>query len=193
MATKKVIDVSGWQEGIDYDAVVNAGVQGVIIKISESLSPEKTFEWHYNKCIEKGLDWGVYCYSHAVDADMSTAEANEVLYLLKGRKPTMGVWFDFEDQKCLNSYDPTQVCSGFIVYMNRNNIYSGVYASLSTFSSGIVNPKALADYVPYWVAQYASRCDFKDYYPDNVLAGWQYSGSSYIGNTEVDMNEWYID
>ena len=31
----KVIDVSGWQENLNYDAAVGAGVKGVIIKISQ--------------------------------------------------------------------------------------------------------------------------------------------------------------
>ena len=30
----KVIDISGWQEGIDFNAVKAAGIGGVIMKIS---------------------------------------------------------------------------------------------------------------------------------------------------------------
>ena len=56
----------------------------------------------------------------------------------------------------------------------------------------VINVNALADYVPWWCAQYDVQCDFKSYYPNKILAGWQYSQSRYIGNTNVDMNEWYM-
>ena len=39
----KVIDVSYWQKDLDYDAVVDAGIKGVIIKISEGEEPEDTW------------------------------------------------------------------------------------------------------------------------------------------------------
>lgn len=68
----------------------------------------------------------------------------------------------------------------------------GIYASLSTLED-VVDVSALGDYVPYWVAQYSNSCSFADEFPDHVLAGWQYSDKGYIGNTNVDMNEWYLD
>lgn len=39
----KVIDVSYWQKDIDYDDVKDAGVDGVIAKISEGTSIEETW------------------------------------------------------------------------------------------------------------------------------------------------------
>ena len=35
----KVIDISDWQEGINFDDIVNAGVEGVIIKALNGQSP----------------------------------------------------------------------------------------------------------------------------------------------------------
>lgn len=188
--TRKVIDVSGWQADLNYDEVVKAGVQGVIIKISEGLSPDRTYWQHLNNVKARGLDWGVYCYSQAIDTDMAQAEANEVLYLLKGEKPALGIWMDFEAVNSLNSPDPTGICSKFISYLNGQGYYAGIYGSLSTLTN-VINVRALANYVPYWCAQYNRVCNFKDYYPDYILKGWQYSDAEYIGGINVDMNEWY--
>ena len=57
----------------------------------------------------------------------------------------------------------------------------------------VIDVNALADYVPYWVAQYNHACDFTDYFPDHILAGWQYTDDGRIGRTSVDLNEWYLE
>lgn len=188
----KVIDVSYWQKDLDYDAVVDAGIKGVIIKISEGEEPEDTWWGHASAAKKHGLKWGVYCFSHASTPEEAAAEANEVLYLLGREIPPMGVWYDFEAKKCLQCEDPTAVCSAFLNAITAKGIPCGIYASLSTLED-VIDVRALGDYVPYWVAQYSKRCEFKDDYPDNVLAGWQYSDSGCIGSTNVDMNEWYLD
>ena len=51
--------------------------------------------------------------------------------------------------------------------------------------------KDLADYVPYWCAQYAEKCDFLDYYLDNKLAGWQCTDSYNIDGHNYDLSVWY--
>ncbi|WP_432643352.1 GH25 family lysozyme [Acidaminococcus sp.] len=188
----KVIDVSYWQKDIDYDLVKQAGVRGVIVKITEGVEIEETWWGHVAEAEKRGLKWGVYCFSHASTPEEAAAEANEVLYLLGKRIPPMGVWFDFESPECLNADDPTGVCSAFVNAINAAGIPCGIYASLSNLEDAI-DVSALGDYVPYWVAQYSKRCDFKDDYPDNVLAGWQYSDSQNIGGVNVDLNEWYLD
>lgn len=188
---KKVIDISGWQRDIDWDAVVAAGVKGVIIKISEGQTPEETYWSHLSNAKARGLDWGVYCYSHATTPEGAADEANEALYLLQGDEPPLGIWFDFEAPESLAAFDPTGICSRFIVECNEEGYSAGIYASLSTLVD-VLDLVLLADYVPIWCAQFNDKCDFKDYYPNKVLAGWQYTDQGYIGSTNVDMNEWYM-
>lgn len=187
----KVIDVSGWQQGLNYDTAVGRGVEGVIVKITEGTSIEDTWWSHISECDTRELPWGVYCYSHATTPEEAREEANEVLYLLGNNVPEFGVWFDFEAPECLDAYDPTAICSAFVSKINEAGILCGIYASLNTLVN-IVDVRAFADYVPYWVAQYNSTCDFKAYYPDNLLAGWQYSDTFNIGGMNVDVNEWYL-
>ena len=92
----KVIDVSYWQKDIDYGLVKQAGVRGVIVKITEGQEIEETWLGHVAEAEKHGLKWGVYCYSHASTPEDAAAEANEVLYLLGKKTPPMGVRLDFE-------------------------------------------------------------------------------------------------
>lgn len=39
----KVIDISAWQTDIDWQAVKNAGIEGVIIKLGEGINIDEMF------------------------------------------------------------------------------------------------------------------------------------------------------
>ena len=195
MGAKKVIDISGWQEGIDFRVIKDAGVEGVIVKISEGYTPEDTW-WNYvSECEKYDIPWGVYCYSHAQDTFDAWGEANEVLYLLQGRTPPLGIWYDVEDEACFKKgVDTTAVCSAFISFCNSVEQKAGIYTSTLKCTDYMVNsirPKLLADYVPWWIADYRGYNGFAKTYPDKHVAGWQYSDKGRIGVYDVDENEWY--
>lgn len=188
---RNVIDVSGWQEGLDYNEVKATGVEGLIAKISEGTNTEDTWWGHVLGAESIGIPWGVYCYSRATTPEEAKEEANQVAYLLSGKTPALGVWFDFEEQGCVNYADPTGICSAFVSFMNNCGYYTGIYMPL-WIARDVVDVNALADYVPYWIAQYDRRCEFHDYYPGKTLAGWQYTDKGNIAGKYVDMNEWYL-
>lgn len=200
---KKVIDVSYWQKSIDWDAVVAAGVGGVIVKITEGSTIEDTWWMNVKNAEEHGLPWGVYCYGHAQTPEEAREEANEVIYLLNSRLPwkipELGIWYDVEDDPNYKSMfnegvDTTACASAFIVACNEAGYSAGIYTSsmnCTDYQKNSVRPNELADYVPYWIADYRGYCGFKHAYPDKRLYGWQYSDREYIGDTNVDMNEWY--
>lgn len=192
---KKVIDVSYYQRHLDYDAAVAAGIQGVIIKISESTFLEGNWWGHLSNAMERDLPWGVYCYGHAQDARQAQEEANEVLYLLNGRQPPMGIWYDVEDKDMFfQGVDTTTCASAFITHCNANNYGAGIYTSSLKCTDYMLNslrPRELADYVPWWIADYRGYNGFAQNYPEKHVSGWQYSDHEYIGGVNVDMNEWY--
>lgn len=197
MSTKLVIDISGWQRGLDWNAVVEAGVKGVIIKISEGTTVESSWWNHLSNAEACGLPWGVYCYGHAMTPADARAEANEVLYLLDGRIPPMGIWYDVEDPDMFQyGVDTTACASAFISFLNEHGLSCNIYTSslkCTDYMTNSIRPRLLADYLSWWIADYTGECQFAQMYPDKKLAGWQYSDKEYIGNTNVDMNEWYLD
>ena len=93
----KVIDISDWQEGINFDDIVNAGVEGVIIKALNGQSPTACVYDFIGECRKRGLLWGVYCYTHAWTPDEARVEAQAMLNLLGGETPALGIWYDIED------------------------------------------------------------------------------------------------
>lgn len=197
MQTAKVIDISYWQRHLNWEAVVNDGVKGVIIKISEGTTVESSWWTHLSNAEENGLPWGVYCYGHATTPEEAQQEANEVLYLLDGRIPPMGIWYDVEDQDMFaDGVDTTACASAFISFLNEHGLPCGIYTSSLKCTDYMVNslrPTLLADYVPWWIADYRCYCGFAETYPDKLLAGWQWSDKEYIAGTNVDMNEWYLE
>lgn len=196
-----VIDISDWQENLDFDEVVKAGVEGVIIKISEGLSYTNNL-WHFvGACKNHNLPFGFYCYSHATTTYEAVDEANEVAYLLdtldiEAGNPPLGIWYDVEaDEMFEEGIDTTAICSAFICALNALGFSKvGIYTSSLKCTDYMVNsirPKLLADYVPYWIADYRGYNEFAQNYPDKQCSGWQYDPHGVIGGVEVDLNEWY--
>lgn len=192
----KVVDISGWNTDIDWSRLVDEGVEGVIVKISEGCTLSELHSKQIASAAARGLKWGVYCYTHAQTAARAEEETEAVmdaLDVLGYGAPPLGIWIDVEAPEVIGQDpdDVTAVCSAFISTCNAAGYSAGIYASLSTLTDRI-NVNDLADYVPYWCAQYGTgECGFHDSCPDNILAGWQWTDHYHIGGQNYDMSEWY--
>lgn len=191
-----VIDLSDWNENVDWSRFIDHGIGGVIVKISEGRTLSELHGKHIAGAAAHGLPWGVYCFSHAQTTERAEEEAAVVIEALDALgygAPSLGIWIDVEAPEVIGQdrEDVTAICSAFISACNAAGYSAGIYASLSTLTDRI-NANDLADYVPYWCAQYGtSECSFHDSYPDNILAGWQWTDHYHIGGEAYDMNEWY--
>lgn len=190
-----VIDLSDWNENVDWSRIIDHGIGGVIVKISEGRTLSELFAKNIAGAAARGLPWGVYCFSHAQTTERAEEEAQVVIDALETLGygvPGLGIWIDVEAPEVIgqDSADVTVVCSAFISACNAAGYSAGIYASLSTLTD-CINVNDLADYVPYWCAQYAEKCDFLDYYPDNRLAGWQCTDSYNIDGNNYDLSVWY--
>lgn len=192
----RVIDISDYQEGIDFDLVVSEGITGVIIKFSEGLSETDCYYNFVSECVARDIPYGVYCYSHATTIERAEEEANFIIDMISAvvsdgyPAPQLGIWYDVEDQAMLSlsRYDLTQVVTSFISTCNSKDYMAGIYAGYYTLRDNI-DIESLADYVPYWIADYDKYCGFYDFAPSNKrLVYWQFTDQEYIGDTNVDMN-----
>lgn len=192
----KVIDISDWNDHVNWSHMIDEGVEGVIVKISEGRTLSELHGKHISAAAARGLPWGVYCYTHAKTAARAEEEAEAVMDALDALgcgAPELDIWFDVEAPEvlALDKEELTAACSAFISACNAEGYQAGIYASLYTLET-FIGVEDLADYVPYWCAQYgASECGFHDSYPDNILAGWQWTDGYSIGGENYDMNEWY--
>ncbi len=190
-----VTDLSDWNDHINWSHLIAAGVGGAIVKISEGRSLTQLHGKHIAGAEARGLPWGVYCYTHAqttARAEEEAAVVIEALDALGYGAPPLGIWFDVEASEVIGQdrEDVTAICSAFISECNAAGYSAGIYASLSTITD-YMNLDDLADYVPVWIAQYAGACDFHDYFPSRILAGWQYTDSFEIDGRKYDLSEWY--
>ena len=190
-----VTDLSDWNDNINWSHLIAAGIGGAIVKISEGRTLSGLHGKHIAGAKARGIPWGVYCYTHAQTTERAEEEANRVIETLNTLgygAPPLGIWFDVEAPETIGQgmEDVTAICSAFISTCNGAGYSAGIYASLSTLTD-CIDLEALADYVPVWVAQYAKNCDFRDYYPSRILAGWQFTDSFEIDGRKYDMSEWY--
>lgn len=190
----KVIDISAWQENVDWNAVVNEGIEGVIIKLGESGRLDEKFIEHVNNAVANGLKYGVYFYSNAQSANEAQQEATwvdeQIKTYLNGINPEFGIWFDAEDKK-MQYGDVTAACSAFISYLNGQGYnYVGIYSSYNWLANAIIDTNQLADYVPYWVAQYNYRNDLILEKPNLNIKIWQYT-DHYSDELPYDGNIYY--
>lgn len=177
----KVVDISAWQENVNWQGLIDAGIEGVIIKLGERDTLDSMFVEHVNHAVEYGLKYGVYYYAHACTHDEAVREADTVVTWLKeylrGETPEIGIWYDAESTR-MTTGDVTEVCMAFLNRLtDYGHQYEGIYAAwnwLSKDGAHYIDVDALPDYVPLWSAQYNSHDDLNDEYPGRVRI-WQYS------------------
>lgn len=192
----KVVDISAWQENVDWQALKDAGITGVLLKIGERGHLDDMFVEHVNHAVEYGLKYGVYYFAHATTRDEAITEADTVAnwlrVYLRGETPELGIWYDVEDDG-MTVGDVTENCMTFLNQLtDYGHQYEGIYASwnwLSKEGAHIIDVDALPEYVPLWSAQYNSHDDLSDEYPGRVRI-WQYS-DHYSDDLPYDADIYY--
>lgn len=177
----KVVDISAWQENVNWQGLIDAGIEGVIIKLGERDTLDSMFVEHVNHAVEYGLKYGVYYYAHACTHDEAVREADTVAAwlteYLRGETPELGIWYDAESTR-MTTGDVTEVCMAFLNRLtDYGHQHEGIYAAwnwLSKDGAHYIDVDALPDYVPLWSAQYNSHDDLNGEYPGRVRI-WQYS------------------
>ena len=134
----KVVDISAWQENVNWQGLIDAGIEGVIIKLGERDTLDSMFVEHVNHAVEYGLKYGVYYYAHACTHDEAVREADTVATWLKeylrGETPELGIWYDAESTR-MTTGDVTEVCMAFLNRLtDYGHQYEGIYAAWNWLS-----------------------------------------------------------
>lgn len=174
MQNFKVVDISAWQEKLNWQKLKANNIQGVIIKIGEYTHLDEMFISHVNNAVTYNLPYGIYYYAHASTIDESIAEANwvdkQIKTYLNGQNPPLGIWYDAEDKSILkNNINVAYMIGNFINRLNELDYnYVGLYSSYNWLTN-IIDLNLLADYVPIWTAQYYHENSFKLEYPNRIF------------------------
>lgn len=188
------IDVSRWQDAIDFNAVKAAGCEFVIMRIASQrdneVSKDIRFDRFFADAKKAGLKVGVYIYSTAYNETMlheATAFVNEALH---GEKLDFPVVFDWEDFTNYQKYGISQhglnrLFDLFVSDMRGYGYDGMLYSSKFYLQSFWLNPQK---YHPVWLAHYTSQTDYEGSY-----AIWQRCAVGRIDGIagDVDFDVFY--
>ena len=193
--SKKGIDVSEFQGKIDWEKVKNDGIEFAILRCGYGMDfsnqDDVEYEINANECERLGIPYGVYLMSYANTVEKARSEAEHVLRLIEGRKISLGVWYDIEDNGtsgAINKETLTNIINTFCNTIKNAGHRVGVYASLNWLENKI--ERIIRDNYDIWVAQYYSKCEYEGKY---IM--WQHTSSGKVNgiSTNVDMNILYED
>ena len=189
----KGIDVSHWQDQIDWPSVKSEGIEFVILKAGGSDSgfyTDKTFESKYEGAKSVGMHVGAYYFvgSKCTNRESGVADAKRFLEIIKGKQFDMPVYIDFEAPNASDVSGNTDACIGFCETMKEAGYYPGIYASdISGFKTRLDKTR-LTSYT-WWVARYGKEPEYAVEKKDI----WQYTSKGTVKgiDSNVDMNEAY--
>ena len=130
----KGIDVSTWQENINFNQVKASGIEFVIMRAGYGNAvKDNWFEENYRKAKVAGLNARAYWYSYASSAEGAKLEAQGCARVLAGKQFEYPIYFDIEETSQLNRGQAfcSSLVSAFCNEMERIGYYAGFYASLS--------------------------------------------------------------
>lgn len=183
----KGVDVSRWQDGIDFDAVREAGYEFVIIKAGGSddgFYTDKCFATFYDQATAVGLHVGAYYF---VGPDFKStedgeADAKRFIDILSDRKFDMPVYVDIESTSPADKDGVTDAAIAFCETMEDAGYFVGIYASEYAGFESRLDADRLTAYT-WWVAAWG------DDDPDIPYGIWQYSDNGNVGGITVDEDK----
>ena len=195
------IDVSRYQQKVDWKKVKAAGASFVIIRIgyrgygSGALVLDSMFESHLSGAKAAGLKVGVYIFSQAINEDEAREEAFACAYVLNGRKLDYPVFFDSEYSTSshtgradnLTKAQRTACAVAFCEELKKYGYEPGIYASTSWFQNHL-DLSALKGY-RIWNAHYGLSAPSMDC---DIWQGSCTGTLSGVSSSGVDLNISYM-
>lgn len=186
-AVARGIDVSMYQEAINWSAVAAEGYSFAFIRVGSAKSGlDPYFAQNMVGAAAAGLKTGVYLYSYAITVEAAIAEAQFTLAAIAPYTVNMPVVFDIEDavHKSLSTQELVALIVAYCSVIQSAGYYPMVYSNKNMLATQI-------GVLPYdiWVAQYADVCE----YPNPAF--WQYTSKGAVSgiNGAVDLNYQFKD
>ena len=187
----KGIDVSHWQNLIDFNKVKEAGFDFVIIKAGGSdygFYTDKMFKTNYAKAKAAGLKVGAYYFvgKKFLGEYNGAADGQRFVKLLEGMQFEYPVFLDVETTDRRFKAEATDAAIAFCDVLEKAGYFVGIYASdVSGFKERLDHTR-LKKYA-HWVARYGKEPEVcKEY------GIWQYSSKGSIdgisGSVDLDVS-----
>lgn len=187
------IDVSRWQENIDFERVKNAGVEFVIMRmgINSDIDKDISVDSYYANNIKNaraaGLKVGIYVYTSAINKEMAIEHARWTLDILDGEKLDFPIAYDWENWSKFRKYqisihDLDETFNIFAETLKNGGYDTMLYSSKFYLENIWVNKNKY----PVWLAHYTNQTNYEgDYFL------WQMSNVGRVdgisGDVDIDI------
>ena len=189
------LDISSWNGDLDnddWDAIVDAGVDSVIIRAGYSklntnrLKKDERFKQNIKRARKHGLDVGVYYFTTGLTKKEMAREAKFFMEIIEPYRDmiTLPVALDFETDsrgrlnwskvRELGKDNCTALCETFCDIIADNGYEPMLYASRGLFTS-YLDAEKLQDKYTIWLAQYTRDLSATGYKGEYDI--WQYSSN----------------
>ncbi len=203
------IDVSSFQESIDWNAVANDNnIDFAIIRAGtttrlngDEYRKDDYFDVNYENAKNAGLKVGAYYFCGAYTEEGFIKNAYDFLESVDGRTFDFPVYIDLEQasmQMELGKDTLTSYVLSALAIIKDAGYVTGVYANLNWFRNYVDAQRIKDAGYEIWLARYPSgsyAVDPTDYDESDFGGVWQYSSLGSIngiyGNADVDVS--YID
>lgn len=207
------IDVSEYQEEIDWAVLKESGIDFAIIRCGYRgyetgvLVEDARFKENIQKATEVGMPFGVYIFSQAITPAEAAEEASMILELCKGYEPTLPYAIDIEAcgddevkgrQNSISKIVRTQVINTFVSVIKSQGKEPMLYSNKSWLENQIdLSQISCKIWYAMWPGEEAEEGETgrnvpnndayeKDEtkYPDMKVEIWQYSDKGQVEGIE---------
>lgn len=178
---QKGVDISEFNGNVDFNKLKAAGYTFVMIRMgwgsNQYSQDDSMFEENVRKAEAAGMPWGAYLYSYALNTTAVQSEVKHTLRLLKGKKPTMPIAFDIEDDdyKYSNGMPSDKmlhdICLTYLQGIEAAGYYPILYTGYSWLTGALNKPDLTGTY-DIWYAQWYTKME----YNTPRVGMWQYGG-----------------
>lgn len=187
------VDVSSWQDEIDWAKAKKAGVEFAIIRIgfghtnSGEIKMDKQFQNNIKNAKKNGVKVGLYFFSYAENETQAKQHAQWIIKQLNGEKLDLPIAYDWENWGSFNSYHMsfTRVHNSAQTFIStlekagyKGMLYSSAYYLTRLWGSNFKNQ---------WLAYYTSNND----YTEKPFMMWQATSSGKVdgipGFVDIDI------
>ena len=189
----KGIDISVYQQNIDFKKLKDSGIEFVIIRAGfgkVANQKDKLFESHYANAKKAGLKVGCYHYTYAKSVQEAEQEADVFLEWIKDKTFEYPVYFDIEDASLQNLGKQvlTDIVLAWCGKVQSAGYYVGIYANPDWFMNrlDLERLKGFDKWLAHWVAVPKWKNEFGGL--------WQYGLTRIDGyNGDIDGDYSYRD
>ena len=186
----KGIDISVYQQKVDFEKVKKSGIEFVIIRGAIGTEKDTMFESHYSDAKNAGLKVGCYYYTLAKNVAEAKGEADVFLNCIKGKQFEYPIYFDIEDPSLQNLGKQvlTDIVLTWCGKVQSAGYYVGIYANPDWFLNrlDLEKLKVFDKWLAHWVAVPKWKNEFGGL--------WQYGLTRVDGyNGDIDGDYSYRD